>query len=173
MKRLVLVLPFLLMGAVCPAPQPTPAPPTPTPPVVEPTPVPTPTPGGCGAPLPGPAVELTVKVHNAFCANLDSTVKVGGKDYCAQIGFTDGRSVCPVRMEGAADRVACERLVIGPSQRWSCEGEGCRVYPCHVPGNCECGGAVNTNPSQAIVMGKGKVTTCTFDGKVCGSVVIQ
>lgn len=168
---LIAVLP-LLMAPSCPAPAPSPTPTPTVAPTPTPEPTPTPTPGdGCGEPAPPPAYELTVKVHAAFCANLDSTVKVQGAAYCAAIGFTDGRSVCPVRMEGASDRVACERRVLG-RQQWRC-ADGCQVYPCVTPGNCECAGQVNTNPAQAIYVGKGTVTTCTEDGKVCGSVLIR
>lgn len=125
----------------------------------------------CGPPTPPPAWAFKVKPHQAFCVTHDSTVLVKGAAYCAAVGFTDGRSICAVRGEGAADRAACEALVIGGAQKWGCAG-GCEVYPCAVAGNCVCGGTENKNPSQAVVIGHGTVTTCTADGKVCGSLVI-
>ena len=39
--------------------------------------------------------------------------QVVDRDYCRKIGFTDGRSFCPVRMEGAPDREACEEYAVG------------------------------------------------------------
>jgi hypothetical protein len=40
---------------------------------------------------------------------VDSTPLVGPDvQYCLSAGFTDGRSICPVRVEGASDREACE-----------------------------------------------------------------
>ena len=40
---------------------------------------------------------------------IDSTPLVGPNgEYCLAIGFTDGRTICPLRTEGAQDRAACE-----------------------------------------------------------------
>jgi hypothetical protein len=109
-----------------PAPTPTPPPtgtPTPPPspnPTPEPTPVPTPEPpppsaGTCGSPLPPGIAKVKVKIHlrgpNKY--TLDSTPLVGGAAYCTQIGFTDGRSRCPVRPEGHPEREACEAYAVG------------------------------------------------------------
>jgi hypothetical protein len=48
---------------------------------------------------------------------LDSTPIVGhDAEYCASIGYTDGRSLCPVRPEGAPDREACEAWRVGKAQ---------------------------------------------------------
>ena len=91
---------------------------TPTP-VATPTPAPTPTPDpnvppaelGCGEPYPPPVTRLRVAIHQKDVGfwQLDSTPLVGPDvDYCWTIGFTDGRSICPVRVEGAPDREACE-----------------------------------------------------------------
>ncbi len=137
-----------------------------------PTPAPTPAGDGCGDPAPPPAYRIGVKVHKANCANLDSTIQVKGAAYCAAVGFADGRSVCAVRVEGAPDRAACEGRLRGPAQTWTCAGAGCEVYPCAVVGNCSCGGKVNTNPAQAVVIGHGKVRTCTADGGACGEVLV-
>jgi hypothetical protein len=91
-------------------------PPTPTP---TPTPVPTPTPdpnvppvgSGCGEPYPPMITRFKVEVHlkEADSWTVDATPLVGPNgDYCLSIGFTDGRTICSIRPEGAADREACE-----------------------------------------------------------------
>jgi hypothetical protein len=76
---------------------------------------------------------------------LDSTPLVGPDvAYCAAIGYTDGRSFCPVRPDGAPDRYACEIWRVGtaddtgyPGPTWTkvdvgyCTGpsSGCQVAP--------------------------------------------
>ena len=88
-------------------------------PTVTPTPTPQATPppstSGCGNPLPPPIWKIGAKIHikgpNRY--TLDSTPQVHDSEYCAQIGFTDGRVDCPVRQEGAPDRFACEVYAIG------------------------------------------------------------
>jgi hypothetical protein len=87
---------------------------------------------------------MKAKVHLRGPAmdTLDSTPLVGpNADYCAKIGFTDGRTFCPVRPEGAPDRSACEALVVGlaedtgrPGPTWTrngsyCTGEACENNP--------------------------------------------
>ena len=48
---------------------------------------------------------------------LDSTPIVGPDvAYCAAIGYTDGRSLCPVRTESAPDRKACENWRVGKAK---------------------------------------------------------
>jgi hypothetical protein len=96
-----------------------------SPPTVVPTPVPTPTPAptptpdpnvppegsGCGQPYPPMITRFSVKIHlkDKDWWTIDSTPLVGPNgDYCFSIGFTDGRTICPVRPEGAPDREACE-----------------------------------------------------------------
>ncbi len=128
---------------------------------------------GCGEPAPPPAYTIGVKVHEAFCANLDSTIKVKDAAYCKAIG--SDQLICPVRLEGAPDRAACEARLRGGQQTWTCipaAGKTCEISSCAIPGNCACAGKVNTNPALAIVVGHGKVRTCTFDGKACGEVVV-
>jgi hypothetical protein len=112
-----------------PTPTPTPAtapPPAPAPPAPAPTPPPEETPSGggggggggadgCGAPLPPAISKVKVKIHirgvNKY--TLDSTPLVSGAKYCAKIGFTDGRTRCPVRPEGHPERHACEAYAVG------------------------------------------------------------
>lgn len=74
---------------------------------------------GCGRPYPPPVTRFNCKVHikGSEYYTLDSTPIVGHDvAYCALIGFTDGRSLCPVRQEGAPDREACEAWRVGKAQ---------------------------------------------------------
>jgi hypothetical protein len=79
----------------------------------------------CGSPAPPPLSKWNVKEHTKGPNKtvVDSTPLIGpDAGYCAAIGFTDGRSFCPVRQEGAADRVGCETQVVGRPV-WSGPGE--------------------------------------------------
>ncbi|MGE5126817.1 MAG: hypothetical protein ACM3PV_11035 [Betaproteobacteria bacterium] len=91
--------------------------------------------GECGEPLPPPVTSIGVKVHIRGTENwiLDSTPLVGPDlEYCRKIGFTDNRSVCPVRPEGNPQRSACELYAIGrakdtnrPGPTWYLDGHFC------------------------------------------------
>lgn len=155
-----------------PAPKPTPTP-TPTPGATPTPPAPTPTPGTsgqCGQPLPPPVTQMAVKVHihGPNMDTLDSTPLIGPDSaYCRQIGFTDGRSYCPVRAEGAPDRSACETYAIGsaedtgrPGPTWTYNGQYCSYPYC------------DNNPDNQYLLYayvSGTFVACTKDG-VCGSV---
>jgi len=103
---------------VAPAPQPTP---TPTPGAVpdDGDVLPAPPGGGsssCGAPSPPAVSRVNVKVHSQLSdrAVLDATPLVGPDvAYCRAIGYTDGRSYCPLRAEGDPERQACEAARVG------------------------------------------------------------
>ena len=73
---------------------------------------------GCGRPYPPVVTRFNCKVHlKGEVYTLDSTPIVGPDvGYCASIGYTDGRSLCPVRPEGAPDRVACENWRVGKAR---------------------------------------------------------
>jgi hypothetical protein len=74
---------------------------------------------GCGRPYPPPITRFNCKVHlkGNDRYTLDSTPLVGPDvNYCASIGFTDGRSICSVRVEGAPDREACENWRVGKAK---------------------------------------------------------
>jgi hypothetical protein len=74
---------------------------------------------GCGRPYPPPVTRFNCKVHikGPDYYTLDSTPIVGhDAAYCAAIGYTDGRTLCPVRPEGAPDREACEAWRVGHAQ---------------------------------------------------------
>jgi hypothetical protein len=71
---------------------------------------------GCGRPYPPPISRFNCKVHLAAPEYYtgDATPIIGPNiDYCSQVGFTDGRSLCPVRAEGYEDRIPCENWRVG------------------------------------------------------------
>jgi hypothetical protein len=85
----------------------------------------TPPPPACSNPDPIPVSTWGLKEHTKGPNRtiVDSTPLVGpDAAYCAAIGFTDGRSMCPVRPEGDPSRPACEAQVVG-SPRWTGPGE--------------------------------------------------
>ncbi len=95
------------------------APTSPPTPIATPTPTPAPTAdpnvppagSGCGKPYPPMITRFTAKIHlkEKDSWTVDATPLVGPNgDYCLSIGFTDGRTICPIRPEGADDRLACE-----------------------------------------------------------------
>lgn len=73
---------------------------------------------GCYPPYPPPVSRFNCKVHfkGEEYHTLDSTPLVGPDlDYCTSIGFS-GRTLCPVRPEGAVDRTACENWRVGEAK---------------------------------------------------------
>jgi hypothetical protein len=77
---------------------------------------------------------MNTKIHirgpNRY--TLDTTPIVHDREYCAKIGFTDGRIDCAIRLEGSPDRVACEVYAIGyaldngrPGPTWTRNGRYC------------------------------------------------
>jgi hypothetical protein len=161
-----------------PTPKPTPAPvATPTPaPTPAPTPTPTPQTGvkGCGNPIPPPITKVNAYIHikgpNQW--TLDSTPLVGPDvEYCRTIGFTDGRSRCPVRTEGNPEREACELYAVGyaedsgrPGPTWTLNGNYCK-------GGDDC----DNHPDNQYLLwarASGYYEACTKDG-VCGGVQVD
>ena len=172
---------------VAPAPQPTP---TPTPGAAPEDPSPWPaipggggsgggggaTSGSCGEPEPPAVSRFRVSVHsmNGDRMTLDSTPLVGPDiEYCRRIGYTDGRSFCPVRPEGHPEREACEAARVGPASdtgrvgpTWSvdgrrCDGEG-------ASGSCQ---NHSSNQFLAYAWGKGTFRACAASG-ACGDLTI-
>jgi hypothetical protein len=160
-----------------PAPKPSPSP-TPNP-DEGPAPTPTPTPGtgdagGCGDPQPPALSRIGISVQQRGDNRwlLDSTPLVGpDAAYCAKIGFTDGRSFCPVRAEGNPERGACELLVTGraddtgrPGPTWSRDGS-----PCGSGSGCE-----NHPDNQYLLFAydNGLYRACGKNG-VCGELSVQ
>ena len=102
---------------------------------------------GCGRPYPPVVTRFNCKIHikSPEFYTLDSTPLVGpDAAYCAALGYTDGRTICPVRPEGTPDREACENWRVGkakdtgrPGPTWTkadgsyCTGKesGCENHP--------------------------------------------
>jgi len=166
-----------------PVAMPTPKPstsPTPAPaPGPAPTPSPTPTPAppgasGCGDPLPPPISRMGppyIHIRGPNKWTLDVTPQVHDGDYCTKVGFV-GRLDCPVRPEGAPDRLACEIYAIGyaadtkrPGPTWTRNGHYCTGEA----GDCE-----NHEDNQFLVYayGSGYYEACSDDG-VCGGLQVD
>lgn len=124
----------------------------------------TPPPGGgenCANPDPLPVSKWNVKEHTKGpnWTTIDSTPLVCDRNYCAQVGFTDGRSCCSVRQEGDPLREECEARVVG-TPVWS-----------GLPG----GRVRDDNPYQYLVPREteGALTVCTsVQPAVCGTIQV-
>jgi hypothetical protein len=162
--------------------------PVPTP---SPTPVPTPTPdpnvppvgSGCGKPYPPPISRLKVKVlyKGKEFWTVDSTPLVGPDvDYCLSAGFYDGRSICPLRLEGAEDRAACENWRAGtakdtgkPGPTWTFIDPvtGQESYCTGAPGSA-CGHYDEVGPFTVKAFKGGTYRVCTEAG-ACAEVFAE
>ena len=168
--------PAPIMGAPAPKATPTPGP------SPEPSPGATPEPSSptegaaeCGSPTPPDLSRLNVKVHLKGETSwvLDSTPLVGpDAAYCAKIGFTDGRSYCAVRLEGSAERSACELYVTGRAVDTG------RPGPTWYRGSNLCTGGASgcenhaENQYQLVVYTGGTYRACGRNG-VCGEVDVD
>ena len=125
---------------------------------------------GCGFPYPPPISLMTCKPHFAGGEydTLDSTALVGPDlAYCGAIGFSDGRSRCPVRPEDSPQRAPCETWRVGhaqdtgrPGPTWTVGGQfctgkasGCENHP--------------TNQHQLLVYASGTYRVCAQTGACC------
>jgi hypothetical protein len=103
---------------------------------VDPDPSWPPSGSGCGKPYPPPISRFNSKIHlwGPDYVTLDSTAIVGPNlEYCALIGYTDGRDQCPVRVTGDPERVPCEQWAVGKAKdtgrygpTWTLNGEYCK-----------------------------------------------
>jgi len=128
---------------------------------------------GCGRPYPPPLHHIVVGLHLARGSFdvLDSTPIVGpDAEYCAAVGFTDGRSLCPVRPEGSPERAACEAWRVGRAEdtqrdgpTWRRDGRLC------AEGGCE---NEPTNQYLLIAIDSGLYTACAENG-ICGEIRIR
>ena len=167
------------------------SPATPTgPPTPVPTPMPTPTPdpgippagSGCGEPYPPELAMINVKLHMKAPEyfTLDSTPLVGpSSEYCRDIGYTDGRQFCPVRLEQDSERKACEAWVMGnakdtgkPGPTWMREWETyCTTF---AESGCEHN---PDNPLSLFIQTGGWYQACRGDGHgdddICGEVEVD
>jgi hypothetical protein len=97
--------------------------------------------------------------------------------YCLAAGFYDGRSICPVRLEDAPDREACELWRSGtardtgkpgPTWTWTESGTGRTGY---------CSGAADApcdriGPFTVKAFKGGLYTVCTEAG-ACGEIEVE
>jgi hypothetical protein len=129
---------------------------------------------GCGWPYPPPISRIKVKVHlsGTDFDTLDATPLVGHDElYCAAIGYTDGRTLCPVRPEGDPQREACEAWVVGQAldtgrvgPTWTNPaGEYCTGLTVNGCSNAD-------NQYSLWVKTPGEYKACVTNG-ACGSVV--
>jgi hypothetical protein len=126
--------------------------------------------------VPPPVSRINVKIHgqNSGATLLDSTPLVGPDvEYCRRIGFTDGRSFCPVRVEGNPERLACETARVGYASdtgragpTWSANGRRCDGPS----GGTSC---MNHPDNQflAYAYGAGTFRACAASG-VCGEIAL-
>jgi hypothetical protein len=70
---------------------------------------------GCGVPYPPQITHFGARIflRDEDHWTLDSTPQVDDAAYCAALGYTDGRSRCPLRPEGNPERVPCEGWRVG------------------------------------------------------------
>jgi hypothetical protein len=160
--------------------------PTPDPARVEPLPAPPGSGGGgggggdtsasCGLPAPPQITRVNVRIHIRRPARtiLDATPIVGPDvDYCRQIGYTDGRSLCPVRPPGHPERAACEAATVGLSDTgrtgptWSADGRPC--------GSQTSGAHCENHPDNqyfVFAYGSGTFRACVAGG-ACGKIELR
>jgi hypothetical protein len=134
---------------------------------------------GCGAPYPPEIYRFRVKVHlqNQDTSTLDSTPLVLDPIYCAQVGFTDGRVECPVRVEGSPERIPCENFAVGNAQDTGRPGPTWARVTDANPAGDRCTGKASgcanhgTNQYALNVYAPGWYRACGKNG-ACGSVYV-
>ncbi len=159
---------------------------TPTP-IATPTPSPTPTPdpnvppvgSGCGKPYPPPITRFKIEVMYKLPEyyTVDSTPLVGPDvQYCISAGFTDGRSICPVRLEDAPDRQACELWRSGiakdtgqPGPTWTRTDNATGVTSYCSGADAPC---ARSGPFTVHAFKGGKYEVCTEAG-ACADIEVQ
>jgi hypothetical protein len=147
---------------------------------IEPDPAWPPAGSGCGKPYPDPIHHFNAKVHQKGpdYHTLDSTPIVGpDANYCGQIGYTDGRGWCPVRVEGSRDREACEAWRVGKAKDTGRDGPTWR-YGKGEPGELCKGLAVNgceNHPDNQykLLAARGGVYTMCAENGACGEVDVD
>jgi hypothetical protein len=130
---------------------------------------------GCGVPQPPELLKINVAVHirgpNAWI--LDATPLVGpDPEYCAEIGFTDGRANCPVRPEGHPERQACEAWLVGEAADTGRAGPTWRRDGSFCSGGTS--GCENDPDNQYLVRARaaGLYTACAGNG-ICGEQTVD
>ena len=152
--------------------------PSPTPVAATPTPDPNipPASSGCSQPYPPKitrfAIKVLYKLHDYWI--VDSTPLVGpDAAYCTAVGFSDGRSICSIRPEGAPDRSACEVWRAGmskdtpplPGPTWTLTTKDGKVHYCTgLESGCEHFAGDEMGPFSVKAYTGGLYTVCTADG---------
>ncbi len=143
---------------------------------VDPDPSWPPSGSGCTKPYPPPITRFASKIHlwGPDYVTLDSTGLVGpDADYCALIGFSDGRSLCSVRVNGDPQRAPCEEWAIGKAKdtgrygpTWTLNGEYCKGLAVN---GCE----NHPDDQHALLAAKGgRYVMCAENG-ACGAVDVD
>jgi hypothetical protein len=119
-------------------------------------------------------VNVKVLTQQPSRSILDATPLVGPDEtYCEQIGYTDGRSFCPVRPPGHPERTACEAERVGSATdtgrigpTWSANGGSCQ-------GESSGASCLNHPDNQYLVFayGAGTFRACVAGG-TCGQIVL-
>lgn len=143
---------------------------------VDPDPSWPPSGSGCGKPYP-PHLDYfnsKVNVKNPVYYTLDSTpIVANAPDYCLMIGYTDGRTDCPMRTPNDPERVACENWMVGkaqdtgrPGPTWTLDGVLCL--------GLKVNGCENTPDNQYGLFAAvgGKYRMCAENG-ACGKVLVE
>jgi hypothetical protein len=132
---------------------------------------------GCGRPYPPEIGSFNASAYMTQGAvwTLDSTpIVTYNKEYCASVGFTDGRIHCAVRTEGDPERRACENWRVGtaadtglPGPTWTRNGDYCTGVDSGCAHHPE-------NPYQLLVYGNGSghYRVCAANG-VCADLDVQ
>ena len=132
---------------------------------------------GCGTPQPIDHFNAKVHTRGPDYYSLDSTPIVGpDANYCAAIGYTDGRAWCPVRAEGSRDRVECENWRAGKARdtgrdgpTWRCRDRADRRV---LQGPEGANGARTTpTPGTGLARRGGTYVVCAKNG-ACGEVEV-
>lgn len=124
---------------------------------------------GCYRPFPPNTVDhMNCKVHipGGEYATLDSTPYVRSPTYCETVGFPD-RQDCPVRNEGASDRVACENWVCGNAADTGRPGPTWRKEDGSFCTGRESGCGNGATQYQLLAYRNGHFTVCCQTGTCC------
>jgi hypothetical protein len=118
-------------------------------------------------------MKIVVHIKGPNSWTLDVTPLVGpDAEYCAAIGFLDGRAHCPARPEGHPEREACETYLVGvavdtgrPGPTWRRNGSLCTG---------KAGGCENDAENQYLVkaFSSGTYTACAESG-FCGELSVD
>jgi hypothetical protein len=116
---------------------------------------------------------LHVKAPEYF--TLDSTPIVGPNlPYCTEIGYWDGRDMCPVRLEQGPERRACEAwLWATPRTPASPARPGAATSTTGAPTFAESGCEHNPeNPLSLFIQVGGTYQACRGED-ICGTIVVE